>query len=76
MITVTVIIIIINYHFQYEGDFIAGIYNPLPIRFRGSSSAVQFYCATTLVPTAGGKCSRKICTWNEYTTEQNTKKKN
>ncbi|KAM3727324.1 Cuticlin-3 [Dirofilaria immitis] len=55
-------------HVQYEDDFTAGIYNPLPIRFRGSSSSVQFFCTTTLVPTIGNECSRKMCTWNEYST--------
>ncbi|VDN05561.1 unnamed protein product [Thelazia callipaeda] len=56
---------------HYEDDFTAGIYNPLPIRFRSSSSTVQFFCTTTLVPTIGRKCSRKICTWNEYSSNQN-----
>jgi hypothetical protein len=55
-------------HVQYEDDFTAGIYNPLPIRFRGTSSTVQFFCVTSLMPTLNGdKCVRKLCTWNEYT---------
>ncbi|VDM36578.1 unnamed protein product [Toxocara canis] len=58
-------------HVQYEDDFTAGIYNPLPIRFRGSSSAVQFFCVTTFVPSTSGKCERKLCTWNEYSTRHN-----
>uniref|UniRef100_A0A1I7Z5G2 ZP domain-containing protein n=1 Tax=Steinernema glaseri TaxID=37863 RepID=A0A1I7Z5G2_9BILA len=57
-------------HVLYEDDYTAGIYNPLPIRFRGSSSGVQFFCSTTLTPRMGGTCSRKLCTWNEYTTQQ------
>uniref|UniRef100_A0A0M3I112 ZP domain-containing protein n=1 Tax=Ascaris lumbricoides TaxID=6252 RepID=A0A0M3I112_ASCLU len=58
-------------HVQYEDDFTAGIYNPLPIRFRGSSSAVQFFCVTTFVPSIHGKCERKLCTWNEYSSRYN-----
>ncbi|VDM91822.1 unnamed protein product [Litomosoides sigmodontis] len=58
-------------HVQYEDDFTAGIYNPLPIRFRGSSSSVQFFCSTTLVPMVGDKCPRKMCTWNEYGVNNN-----
>ncbi|VDK83646.1 unnamed protein product [Onchocerca ochengi] len=61
-------------HVQYEDDFTAGIYNPLPIRFRGSSSSVQFFCSTTLVPTIKEECSHKMCTWNEYTTNQSSEK--
>uniref|UniRef100_A0A1I8F1D9 ZP domain-containing protein n=2 Tax=Wuchereria bancrofti TaxID=6293 RepID=A0A1I8F1D9_WUCBA len=62
-------------HVQYEDDFTAGIYNPLPIRFRGSSSSVQFFCSTTLVPTIDGGCSRKMCTWNEYGANHNFERK-
>lgn len=58
---------------QYEDDFTAGIYNPLPIRFRGSSSAVHFFCSTTLSPAMNGKCQRKLCTWNEYSKKENHK---
>ncbi|OZC10962.1 hypothetical protein X798_02106 [Onchocerca flexuosa] len=61
-------------HVQYEDNFTAGIYNPLPIRFRGSSSSVQFFCSTTLVPIIKEECSHKMCTWNEYTTNQNSEK--
>ncbi|CAI4221552.1 unnamed protein product [Auanema sp. JU1783] len=48
---------------QYTDDFTAGIVNPFPIRFRSSSSAVIFYCATSLQPRDSkfGKCSHPKC---------------
>uniref|UniRef100_A0A0N5AHX9 ZP domain-containing protein n=1 Tax=Syphacia muris TaxID=451379 RepID=A0A0N5AHX9_9BILA len=59
-------------HVQYESDFTAGIYNPLPVRFRGTSGAVNFFCTTTLVAVnSDGKCERKMCTWNEYSRKAN-----
>ncbi|CAJ0558079.1 unnamed protein product, partial [Mesorhabditis spiculigera] len=48
-------------HVQYRTDFQAGIANPYPIRFRGASSAVIFYCQTTLEPKQGTKCEHFTC---------------
>uniref|UniRef100_A0AC34RTP2 ZP domain-containing protein n=1 Tax=Panagrolaimus sp. JU765 TaxID=591449 RepID=A0AC34RTP2_9BILA len=57
-------------HVQYLDDFTAGIFNPVPIRFRGTKSEVQFECQTTLIPTKG-PCERKRCVSNEYSKEAN-----
>ncbi|CAI5455256.1 unnamed protein product [Caenorhabditis angaria] len=46
---------------QYPTNFEAGIFNPFPIRFRASSSAVVLFCVTTVVPIEAGKCTRRIC---------------
>ncbi|KJH41127.1 hypothetical protein DICVIV_12904 [Dictyocaulus viviparus] len=49
-------------HVTYVSNFIAGIRNPYPVRFRSSSGAVVLYCVTTLLPTtAEGTCNRHEC---------------
>uniref|UniRef100_A0AC34FX96 ZP domain-containing protein n=1 Tax=Panagrolaimus sp. ES5 TaxID=591445 RepID=A0AC34FX96_9BILA len=61
-------------HVQYVDDFTAGIYNPVPIRFRGSQSGVKFQCSTVLSPVIenpNGKCERQRCIANEYSKEAN-----
>uniref|UniRef100_A0AC35FKY0 ZP domain-containing protein n=1 Tax=Panagrolaimus sp. PS1159 TaxID=55785 RepID=A0AC35FKY0_9BILA len=64
------------HHVQYEDDFTAGIYNPVPIRFRGTQSAVKFQCSTLLSPAIENenkKCEHQRCIANEYSKEANLK---
>uniref|UniRef100_A0A7E5A0P6 ZP domain-containing protein n=1 Tax=Panagrellus redivivus TaxID=6233 RepID=A0A7E5A0P6_PANRE len=48
-------------HVEYLDDFTAGIFNPVPIRFRGAQSGVKFECSTLLTPSDNGKCNRREC---------------
>ncbi|CAB3399519.1 unnamed protein product [Caenorhabditis bovis] len=48
-------------HVTYVSNFEAGIFNPFPIRFRASSSAVVLFCVTSVVPVENGKCTRREC---------------
>ncbi|CAJ0921518.1 unnamed protein product, partial [Mesorhabditis belari] len=46
---------------EYLSDFRAGVPNPFPIRFRGNSSTVIFYCITTLIPREHSNCEHVKC---------------
>ncbi|KAI6197597.1 ZP domain-containing protein [Aphelenchoides besseyi] len=59
-------------HVEYLDDFTAGIYNPLPIRFRKPGAAVHFHCSTTLKPRdSTNHCERPACTKNHYSADAN-----